>query len=78
MSFFHNARSPRYGYTEVTSHWDLLDAMRIARKVSGGRRVENYLSLKLGELRYGRSARGTWVKLYITVPNCSARGERPQ
>jgi osmotically-inducible protein OsmY len=35
----------------VTSDWDLLDAMRIARKAAGNHRVVNKLSLKLGELR---------------------------
>jgi hypothetical protein len=32
----------------VTSDWDLLDAIRIAGKAAGGRRVLNYLEITLG------------------------------
>jgi osmotically-inducible protein OsmY len=32
----------------VSSDWDLLDAMRIARKTAGNRRVVNNLSIELG------------------------------
>jgi osmotically-inducible protein OsmY len=32
----------------VSSDWDLIDAMRIARKAAGNRRVVNNLSIELG------------------------------
>jgi osmotically-inducible protein OsmY len=32
----------------VSSEWDLLDAMRIARKAAGNRRVSENLSIELG------------------------------
>jgi osmotically-inducible protein OsmY len=35
----------------VTSDWDLLDAIRIANKAAGGRRVVNYVELVVGGLK---------------------------